>query len=120
MIFSIKCLKNFLSIHQSIIFLCVYVFLSICSVANMAQYFQLQSLDDLKLYTDVQVVHVASDDDGVSNPNRAQVYSFIITNTFRFKFFFISFCKTIRNYKREYTQSIKIRVFLDITSLNGQ
>ncbi|KNC30810.1 hypothetical protein FF38_04672, partial [Lucilia cuprina] len=39
----------------------------------MAQYYQIQNLDDLKqIYADVQVVHVASDDVGVSNPNRAQ------------------------------------------------
>ncbi|KAL9905536.1 sentrin-specific protease 6 veloren isoform 2-T3 [Glossina fuscipes fuscipes] len=40
--------------------------------ARMA-YYQIQSLDDLKqVYADVQVVHVASDDVGVSNPNRPQ------------------------------------------------
>ncbi|TMW52161.1 hypothetical protein DOY81_002720 [Sarcophaga bullata] len=43
------------------------------SVASMAQYYQIQNLDELKqIYADVQVVHVASDDVGVSNPNRAQ------------------------------------------------
>uniref|UniRef100_A0A1A9Z8V3 Ubiquitin-like protease family profile domain-containing protein n=1 Tax=Glossina pallidipes TaxID=7398 RepID=A0A1A9Z8V3_GLOPL len=42
------------------------------SAARMA-YYQIQSLDDLKqVYADVQVVHVASDDVGVSNPNRPQ------------------------------------------------
>lgn len=55
-----------------------------CSVATrrMAHYY-IQSLDDnIKLYTttDVQVVHVAGDDVGVSNPNRAQVHSFNNTN----------------------------------------
>ncbi|GBP17343.1 hypothetical protein EVAR_72948_1 [Eumeta japonica] len=39
----------------------------------MAQYYQIQNLDEIKqIYADVQVVHVASDEVGVSNPNRAQ------------------------------------------------
>lgn len=47
----------------------------------MAQYYQIQNIDELKqIYADVQVVHVASDDVGVSNPNRAQVHSYNITN----------------------------------------
>lgn len=47
----------------------------------MAQYYQIQNLDEIKqIYADVQVVHVASDDVGVSNPNRAQVHSLKITN----------------------------------------
>lgn len=47
----------------------------------MAQYYQIQNLDEIKqIYADVQVVHVASEDVGVSNPNRAQVHSFKLTN----------------------------------------
>ncbi|CAD7003398.1 unnamed protein product [Ceratitis capitata] len=39
----------------------------------MAQYYQIQNLDDLKqIYADVQVVHVASEDVGVGSHNRAQ------------------------------------------------
>lgn len=49
----------------------------------MAQYYQIQNFDDLKMYTaDVQVVHVASDDVGVSNPNRAQVNFFYYFSDF--------------------------------------
>ncbi|XP_011202463.2 uncharacterized protein LOC105225617 isoform X1 [Bactrocera dorsalis] len=39
----------------------------------MAQYYQIQNLEDLKqIYTDVQVVHVASEDVGVGGHNRPQ------------------------------------------------
>ncbi|XP_054736133.1 uncharacterized protein LOC129243067 isoform X1 [Anastrepha obliqua] len=39
----------------------------------MAQYYQIQNLDDLKqIYADVQVVHVASEDVGVGSHNRPQ------------------------------------------------
>lgn len=58
----------------------------------MAQYYQIQNIDELKqIYADVQVVHVASDDVGVSNPNRAQVHSFNITNIIYLRVYFLCF-----------------------------
>lgn len=77
---------------SSIINFCMCIFSSYlhCSVASMAQYYQIQNLDDLKqIYADVQVVHVASDDVGVSNPNRAQVHSFKITNLIYLRFYLL-------------------------------
>lgn len=84
MCFSFFCYKKSQFISSIInVCMCVFSFLPIyiCSVASMAQYYQIQNIDELKqIYADVQVVHVASDDVGVSNPNRAQVHSYNITN----------------------------------------
>lgn len=87
------CPQNSFFSFQLMIYICLFVCVCYshevfpihnCSVATrrMAHYY-IQSLDDnIKLYTttDVQVVHVAGDDVGVSNPNRAQVHSFNNTN----------------------------------------
>lgn len=61
----------------------------------MAQYYQVQSIggDEMKpIYTTADIVlHVSSDDVGVSNPNRAQVHSFNYLLTILFKCTYFSY-----------------------------
>lgn len=50
---------------------------------QMAQYYQIQNLEDLKqIYADVQVVHVASEDVGVGGHNRPQVNILLLKKIF--------------------------------------